>query len=50
MSGGDRRFRIEAAIAFTLSAVLILCAWRKWLPLKLTEAFGVQTLPWQLVR
>ena len=43
MSGGDRRFRIEAAIAFTLSAALILCAWRQWLPLDLTEAFGFAT-------
>lgn len=43
MSGGDRRFRIEAAIAFTLSVALILCAWRKWLPLDLTEAFGFAT-------
>lgn len=43
MSGGDRRFRIEAAIALTLSAALILCAWRKWLPLDLTEAFGFAT-------
>lgn len=43
MSGGDRRFRIEAATALTLSAALILCAWRKWLPLDLTEAFGFAT-------
>lgn len=43
MSGGDRRFRIEAATAFTLSVALILCAWRKWLPLDLTEAFGFAT-------
>lgn len=43
MIGGDRRFRIEAAIALTLSAALILCTWRKWLPLDLTEAFGFAT-------
>ena len=43
MSGGDRKFRIEAATALTLSAALILCAWRKWLPLDLTEAFGFAT-------
>lgn len=45
MSSGDRRFRIEATIAFTLSAALIVCAWRKWLPLDLTEAFGFATDP-----
>ncbi len=43
MSGDDRRFRIEAAIVFTLSAALLTCAWRKWLPLDLTEAFGFAT-------
>jgi nicotinamide mononucleotide transporter len=43
MSGGDQRFRVEAAIVFTLSAALLTCAWRMWLPLDLTEAFGFAT-------
>ena len=43
MSADSRRFRIEAVIALTLSAALILCAWRTWLPLDLTEAFGFAT-------
>lgn len=43
MSGSDRRFRIEAAIVFTLSAALLTCAWRQWLPLDLTEASGFAT-------
>jgi nicotinamide mononucleotide transporter len=43
MSGGDRRFRVEASIGFTLSAALLACAWHQWLPLDLTEAFGFAT-------
>ncbi len=43
LPGPTRRFRIEAAIVFTLSGALIACAWSKWLPLDLTEAFGFAT-------
>ncbi len=43
MTGETRRFRIEAAVVFTISAALLACAWEKWLPLDLTEAFGFAT-------
>lgn len=43
MTGEARRFRIEVAVVFTISAALLACAWGKWLPLDLTEAFGFAT-------
>jgi len=43
MTPDARRFRLEAAAVIALCAALLLCAWRKWLPLDLTEAFGFAT-------
>jgi nicotinamide mononucleotide transporter len=43
MTSDARRFRLEATAVITLSAALLLCAWRKWLPLDLTEAWGFAT-------
>jgi nicotinamide mononucleotide transporter len=43
MTSQARRFRLEAAVMTALCTTLLLCAWRKWLPLDLTEAFGFAT-------
>lgn len=43
MTPEAKRFRIEAIVVTVLCAVLLLCAWRKWLPLDLTEALGFAT-------
>ncbi len=37
------KISLEAAAVFTVSAILLVAAWRKWLPLDLTEAFGFAT-------
>ncbi|HEY1123181.1 MAG TPA: nicotinamide riboside transporter PnuC [Haloferula sp.] len=43
MTPDARRFRIEAVVVMALCAALLLCAWRKWLLLDLTEALGFAT-------
>lgn len=39
----NRTISLEAVAIFTVSALLLLTAWQKWLPLDLTEAFGFAT-------
>lgn len=43
MTADARRFQKEAAVVIGLSSLLLACAWRKWLPLDVTEAFGFAT-------
>ena len=43
MTPDARRFRLEATAVIALCAALLLCSWRKWLPLDLTEALGFAT-------
>jgi len=41
--GKMRNLRIEAATIASLCIALLLCAWRKWLPIDLTESLGFAT-------
>lgn len=43
MKLANRTVSLEAMAVFTVSALLLLTAWQKWLPLDLTEAFGFAT-------
>ncbi len=43
MRDGNRMISLEALAVYAFSALLLLTAWQKWLPLDLTEAFGFAT-------
>ena len=40
MNRAELKISLEAAVVYAVSALLLLAAWLKWLPLDLTEAFG----------
>lgn len=43
MRSGNPKISLEAMAVVAVSALLLVAAWRKWLPLDLTEAFGFAT-------